>query len=234
MRIFSGRKLRAGRDSVSARDYNNMTDSVNQLTKSLSSAGISDAAGVHTRRLLPSVIEEMFIAEVDSDATGGGYYNCHLQKLDATDWNTDTADQLDDTGDSVVVLNLAEIGTNVHNLDAGDILFGHETYDDEGTKIRLGFPVSNQIGSSRRAKTTSAWTTGTTTGANLLDADGDEVTSGYGFGITVNFFKTYSATNFPTIANDETIPVYKDVDGSWYCPYTFTDIDDIFDICPLG
>ncbi len=41
----------------------------------------------------------MIIAEVDSNATGGGYYYCFKQKLDATDWDTTNADQLDKTGE---------------------------------------------------------------------------------------------------------------------------------------
>lgn len=83
---------------------------------------------------------------------------------------------------------------------------------------------------NRRAKTTSAWTSGTTTGANLLDSDGNEVTAGFGFGITINFFKTYSADNYPAIANDETIPVFQDINGDWYCDYAFitaVDVDNV-------
>jgi hypothetical protein len=71
----------------------------------------------------------------------------------------------------------------------------------------------------RRAKTTAAWSSGTSTTANLLDDDGAEVTSGYGFGITVCFFKSYSADNYPTITDDMIIPVFKDVNGAWYCPW---------------
>ena len=79
-----------------------------------------------------------YIAKVDSDAAGGGYYNCHLQTLDATDWNTDAADQLDDTGDSVVVANMGEIGADVHALDAGDVLLCWQFTDDGGTARYIG------------------------------------------------------------------------------------------------
>ena len=81
----------------------------------------------------------MRIAEVDSDAAGGGYYNCHIQTLDATDWNTDTADQLDDTGDSVVVLNLAEVGADRHALAAGNHILCWKVPDDEGNIRLVGF-----------------------------------------------------------------------------------------------
>jgi len=79
-----------------------------------------------------------YIAEVDSDATGGGYYNCHLQTLDATDWNTTTADQIDDTGGSVVVANMGEIGGSAHALDAGDMLLCWQFTDDEGNSRYIG------------------------------------------------------------------------------------------------
>jgi len=93
-----------------------------------------------TRR--PSSAESrMYIAEVDSDAAGGGYYNCHLQTLDATDWNTDIADQLDDTGDSVVVCNIAEIGADRHELEANDRMICWKFTDDEGDGRYVGIPA---------------------------------------------------------------------------------------------
>ncbi|MHA1220134.1 MAG: hypothetical protein ACTSQB_00195 [Candidatus Heimdallarchaeota archaeon] len=140
MNIFHGRKLRPHKDPVSARDYNSMSDSVHQLTKSLSSAGISDAAGIHTRRTL-SEINKVYIAKVDSNADGGGYYNCYLTILDADDWDTDNADQFDSIGDLVVVLNLAEVGIDIHDLDTGDLIVCWEHEDDEGN-VRL---VGNEV-----------------------------------------------------------------------------------------
>jgi len=89
-----------------------------------------------------SIVGTMYIAEVDSDVTGkGGYYNCHLQDLDATDWESDTADQVDDKGNSVVVLNLAEIGTAIHNLDAGDHIQCFKFKDDEENIRYVGSEV---------------------------------------------------------------------------------------------
>ena len=80
------------------------------------------------------------IAKVDSDATGGGYYNCHLQTFDADDWNTDT-DPFSDTGASIVVLNLAEEGSSVHNLDAGALIRCSTFTDDEGNVRYVGVEV---------------------------------------------------------------------------------------------
>ncbi|MCP4567645.1 MAG: hypothetical protein GY841_08705 [FCB group bacterium] len=81
------------------------------------------------------------IAEVDSAATGGGYYDCHLQTLDATDWDSTTADQLDDKGDSVEVLNLAEVGGSSQELSAGDIILCWRFIDDEGIARYVGLCV---------------------------------------------------------------------------------------------
>ncbi len=90
---------------------------------------------------LPQADLSTFIAEIDSDAAGGGYYNCHLQSIDATDWNTDTADQFDDIGDSVVVMNLAEVGVDIHNLDAGNKIICWYIIDDEGNARLVGNEV---------------------------------------------------------------------------------------------
>ena len=114
---------------VDMRSLVNRETRLRPIVKSSASTRPSSSSGI------------MFIAEVDSDAAGGGYYNCHLQTLDATDWNTDTADQFDDTGDSVVVLNLAENGEDVHNLDAGNKIICFKMRDDEGN-VRL---VGNEV-----------------------------------------------------------------------------------------
>lgn len=89
----------------------------------------------------------------------------------------------------------------------------HKIYND----------LMNRSGTTRRAKTTAAWGSGTTTTANLLDDDGNE-TGGL---VTVNFFVGYSANNFPAIGNNATIPVYLDTNGLWYCPYAFVTVANI-------
>ena len=102
----------------------------------------------------------VYIAEVDSDATGGGYYNCHLQTLDATDWDLDTADQLDDKGDSVVVMNVAEIGADRHELEADDRLLCWRFTDDEGNTRYVGIPALRIGTSSDTVNGTSSDTLG--------------------------------------------------------------------------
>ena len=86
---------------------------------------------------------------------------------------------------------------------------------------------SKAAGRVRRAQTSAAWSAGTTTTAFLLDSDGNELTDNE---ITVNFFESYSANNFPVVGDDKIIPVFKDVDGSWYCLLTIivtTPIDNV-------
>ena len=84
----------------------------------------------------------MYIAQVDSNATGGGYYNCHLQTLDATDWDSTAAGQTSDTGSSVVVLNLHEIpvtgDTSSHQLSSDDYIMCWKFTDDEGATRYVG------------------------------------------------------------------------------------------------
>jgi len=83
-----------------------------------------------------------YIAEVDSNATGGGYYNCTIQDLDATYWNTTTADHFNNTATAVVVLNLPEcpetLDTTSHELAAGDKIICWQKTDDEGTNRYVG------------------------------------------------------------------------------------------------
>ena len=83
-----------------------------------------------------------YIAQVDSSATGGGYYNCHLQSLNATDWNSTTAGQTADVGVSVIVLNLLEIpitgDTASHILAADDYILCWPANDDEGHRRYVG------------------------------------------------------------------------------------------------
>ena len=75
----------------------------------------------------------LYIAMVDSDATSGGHYNCHLQNV--------TGGTFSDIGDSVVVLNLAEQGSNIHNLDAGDLILCWDTADSTAGNQLTGVEI---------------------------------------------------------------------------------------------
>lgn len=127
------------------RDYNRLVERINQLSRiSVRGPGARLSQGPHGTTIHFSGGgggSSFRIAKVDSDAAGGGYCNCHLQTLDAAYWDSDTADQLDDIGDSVVVLNLAEIGVDKHNLDAGDLIICWTMTDDGGTNRYVGNEV---------------------------------------------------------------------------------------------
>ncbi len=94
-----------------------------------------------------------------------------------------------------------------------------------GTKITIDQVAgAGGIGGSnnnRRAQMTEA-ASGTSATANLLNSEGDEIVDE----ITVNFFKNVDNKE-PAIANDEIIPVYKDINGEWYCPYYFHTVETI-------
>lgn len=83
---------------------------------------------------IPDAGIDLFVAKIDSDATGGGYYNCYLQKLDAgDDWNTNDADVFvkdDEDDETIVVLNMEEHNSTTHDLSSDDFLICWEI-DDE-------------------------------------------------------------------------------------------------------
>ncbi len=162
-------------------------------------------------------INDMFIAEVDSDATGGGYYNCHLQTLDATDWNTDTADQLDDVGDSVVVLNLAEMGEDVHNLDVGGLIICHKFIDDEGNVRYVGSGVESG-GGGVHVQTQEALQTDGTVSVKRLNSSGSEIGDAFDVYALMTKGATASPTTawWPTISNDQKLIVSQNLAGEWY------------------
>ena len=83
---------------------------------------------------------EMFIAEVTSSDTGGGYYDCTLQKFDSSDWKTDS-DAFENTSSDVEVLNIVEVGSSIHNLDAGDKIACWQIVDDEDNTRYIGVEV---------------------------------------------------------------------------------------------
>lgn len=118
----------------------------------------------------------IWIFEVQSQATGDGVYNCYKQKLDATDW-TDTSgvDKFDDkeeTPVAVEVLNLLESDTESTYQPAlakYDLIVAWHIKDDEGNTRWVGIPVIND---SRRAITTQAAPAATYITANLYDRHG--------------------------------------------------------------
>ena len=129
--------------AVTAAVLNRKIEEINDaLNISISGPGTSVTQSRYGRSISvkPKGDRRMYIAEVDSDAAGGGYYNCYLQTLDATDWNTDT-DPLIDADSTSVVMNLAEVGADRHELDANDRLVCWKFTDDEGNTRLVGIPA---------------------------------------------------------------------------------------------
>lgn len=153
------------------------------------------------------------IAEVDSDATGGGYYNCHLQTLEATDWDSDTADQIDATGDSVVVANMTEIGTTTTNeLVAGDRIMCWYFTDDEGNRRLIGESMEGDI---RLANVETTPTTGLLVSVKLLNRSGTGVGSTFNCSLVEVDGATNANSSLPRIVSGNTILVTKSFAGGW-------------------
>lgn len=71
------------------------------------------------------------VARVVDDATGGGYYNCQLQKLSESNWESNTDPFASNESAQIVVLNIPEAGkTDSHQLEADDKMFVWRQIDD--------------------------------------------------------------------------------------------------------
>lgn len=178
------------------------------------SRGTVNPFSINFRSPMFSRMYKCYIAEIDSNATGGGYYNCHLQSLDATDWDSTTADQLDDVGESVVVLNLAEIGSSIWTLKAGDSFPCWKFTDDEGAVQYIGYRAVN--GTVFFGKPTGAFSSGATITLDPCDIHGTD--NGHA-NITVYVQPSqasYSMTNSTTIPTSCICPYVRGDDGAYY------------------
>ncbi len=92
----------------------------------------------------------------------------------------------------------------------------------------LSEELTEELGVVRRAVMKEDWDgdPGAVT-CNLRDANGDEVSSGFGYQIEVAFFFSYDEDNRPELTSGMTIPVFLDVNGLWYCVYSFINIDEL-------
>ncbi len=106
------KKLKKGRDAITAKDWNMLTRLVESIAKSLGIDSIRNSMGVHTRRHLAgsTLGGTAIIVEIIGESIGGGHYTATIQKLDATDWDTETPDQLEPAdAEAVIVVNMHEI-----------------------------------------------------------------------------------------------------------------------------
>lgn len=184
MKLHKFKRLQAGRDKVSAKEYNALVETVEQITRSLMSQGIVDSTGFHTRRS-PGGSKggtDITIFEVQSAGSGDGLYNCYEQTLDATEWSDTAGDPKFDDKDttSVEVLNLAEFdpeATYVAQLTANDLIAAWEMTDDEGTSRYIGVPFRKDSSGIRKAYCKTDAGAGSTIVCYLdEDSTGDEIT----------------------------------------------------------
>jgi len=174
------------------------------------------------------------IFEVQSDqsgVTGDGIYDCYEQEIDATEWpDTAGTDKLINKNTTQVeIFNAFENNpeaTYKEALATGDKLLTWEVPDDEaGTRV-VGIPiVSGQV---RRARTAAAAGATTTIVCNLLDNAGDEITSGLGSAITVNFDICGGGNcnaAVPRFANDDYLFIVN-IQGNWWYPIALQGTED--------
>lgn len=218
-------------DVLTANDYNRIIDILNSFIRSICADAILDTTGLHIRKKPAITTETMFIAEVATVATGGGYYNCYLQTLDATDWDTTESDQLDNLGGesatTVVVLNLDEIGSSNHALSAGDIIYCARFIDDEGNARYAG--TSAFTGQIFYGKPTGAFSSGATITLDPCDTHGTDNGHANITAYVQPSQASYSMTNSTTIPVTAICPYVLGTDGSYYLLGTpieiVTDVD---------
>ncbi len=214
------RKQKPG-DMPTARDWNMLTRLVESISKSLGINARLDSTGLNIRKTLPPDTGYMFIAEVDSDAAGGGYYNCHLQKLDSSDWDTDNSDQLDDVGESVVVLNITEIGKDVHAIAVGEAMLCWKFLDDNSRVRYVGLQLNRRL---LFGKPTGAFSSGATITLNPCDIHGTD-NGRANIAVYLQASKaSYSMTNSTTIPTSQICIFYRADDGNYYLLGTPTEI----------
>ncbi len=223
--------LRAGRDKVSASEYNRLVDLLAKISNSFLVSGLMDSTGFHTSRqpFVPAM--DIRIFEVQSAATGDGLYTCYQQKLDATNWaNEGGLDKLLDFNTTeVIVLNLNENdpveGTYAAALATKDRIAAWQWTDDEGNRRWVGIPL---VPSPRRARTTAAAGAATTIACNLISNEGIELAAGLGSNITVNC-NISGGGNLDScirrLANDDYLNVEWQA-GKWYATEGFQTISD--------
>ncbi len=86
---------------------------------------------------------------VQSNATGGGYYNAKRATLDGEKWDQTDVDQWGSTGDSEVVCNIHERpvtgDTESHLLAAGELMLCWQMRDSEGVLRWVGTGLQRYI-----------------------------------------------------------------------------------------
>lgn len=247
--------LVANRDRPSARVLNATVRNLNAVVASLLTHGLIDSAGFHTR--LPPTLPLFRIYEVQSAATGDGLYICYRQKLDATNWADETGlDKLlnyEDTPTEVTVLNWMENdpveGTYAAALAKGDRLLVFDWGDDEGRTHVVGIPLTAPVRTVRlKENAPAASIDSTSITCNLIDNEGNEITSGLGSAIEV-FGRCGVSVDWdeaiPIIINDKYMQA-EWIAGKWWFVDSFQAFDtdhfqitsgklqDKLDTCPLG
>ncbi len=220
--------LRAHKDRVSARQYNQLVDIVMKMSQSLMINGVADSSGFITRRTPTQAIGKPKIFTVlNTTPTGDGVYNCYEQKLLSAEWD-DVAgdDRLDNQNTTEIeVLNLFESHCNATytaQLQADDMIKASKFTDDAGNSRWVGVPLMG--GFLRQAKTQEAAPADTKISVKLVDQDDNEIGSAF----DVNCRTTLSANlnaAVPRLASGDYISVFN-IAGKWWCNQIFPASED--------
>jgi len=214
------KKKLPGQDAISAREYNLMQRVLRNLMKSMGVNSVMCSSGLHFRRV-PVVADsvEIFVAKVDSEQEGGGYYNCYLQKLNAGDnWNTDDADVFVDENETVIVLNLNEHNSDSHDLSHNDGIICWKTKDEATINsqgnVYIGIPIEPETQNIKKASVVSVGNTFYTLNINEEH---------HNAGVFYQGQKDFNlATNvIPLFKVGDWLPYYK-IGSSYYINQTFT------------
>jgi len=227
-------RLRAGRDKVSAFEYNRLAGLVEKISRSLISNGVMDSTGFTTRRP-PISIPKIKVFEVQSTATGDGIYNCYEQTLDATEWiDTNGNDKFDDKNSiSVEVLNLWEnhISSNpVIALSSDDRIAAWQWKDDEGVTRWVGIPLVVDSDTSMKVFEAKAQVNAPHNddlSVKLCDIYGDTTGSAFTVKCTIHN-GLYLDEASPYIDSGKDIFVAQRGNGDWLC------ISPVFNACEIG
>lgn len=144
MSVF--RRKTALRDYIAASEWNEVTRILSSLLKASGTNAMVDSTGIHSRK--PLQFADHRIATINSNTTGGGYYNCSLMAIDSEKWDTTNTEHLiaDTRYDEIVVLNIAEEpiegDTSSHKLTQDTMMEVWQVTDDEGNFRWIGHEIA--------------------------------------------------------------------------------------------
>ncbi len=223
------RRLVAGRDKVSAREWNRLVETVERLDRPLIRDGIVDSGGVFVRRSGGGRDLEIKFFEVQSNDTGDGVYNCHEHEVRNDQWDTTNGfpKLIEKDTTDVFVLNLLEYHvdpTYARQLVDGDMMVASKKKDNGGVERWLGTPIGPAIGVVMRARANENAPADTDLEVRLTDENGDATGDAFDVACEISGGGNLDDA-IPRIAVNEFLFVVS-ISGNWYCTTVFQTSED--------